>query len=171
MDRLRNFGFLLKDLSERYVRRFEQRAQAIALTLPQCKALVFLERNQSLSQAKLAELVNVQPMAMVRILDHMEADGLLERRPDPADRRARCLYLTARAKPVLQRIWRLAEETRAEVFEGVSQKDRDHFIGVLERLHANVCALGVPADAPAAVPAAAVPARGRARATQPAKRK
>ena len=132
-DRLANFGFLLKDLSERYVRRFEERALAISLTLPQCKTLVYLEKNQSLSQARLAELVNVQPMAMVRILDHMEADGLLERRPDPGDRRARCLYLTAAARPVLAKIWRLAEQTRAEIFAGISAKDIDAFMGVLER--------------------------------------
>ncbi|HEY4375412.1 MAG TPA: MarR family transcriptional regulator [Burkholderiales bacterium] len=136
-DRLANFGFLLKDLSERYVRRFEERALAISLTLSQCKTLVYLEKNQSLSQARLAELVNVQPMTMVRILDHMEADGLLERRLDPEDRRARCLYLTAAAKPVLSKIWRLAEQTRAEIFAGISAKDIDTFMNVLERVHGN----------------------------------
>jgi MarR family transcriptional regulator for hemolysin len=143
MDRLRTFGFLLKDLSERYVLRFEQRARAISLTLTQCKALVFLDRNEGLSQARLAELANVQPMAMVRILDHMEADGLLERRADPVDRRARRLYITAKAKPVLDQIWHLAELTREEVFTGVSQQERNNFMDVLERLHDNVCALDV----------------------------
>src|ERR1022692_1912304 len=88
MDRLRNFGFLLKDVSRRYVLRFEQRAREILLTLPQCKALVRLEKNEGVSQARLAELAEVEPMTMVRILDRMQADGLLERRPDPADRRS-----------------------------------------------------------------------------------
>src|SRR5690242_12785422 len=111
MDRHRNFGFLLKDVSHRYVLRFEQRARGMSLTLPQCKALVRLEKNEGASQARLAALADVEPMTMVRILDRMEADGLLERRPDPADRRARCLYLTAKGKALLDQIWRLAEQT------------------------------------------------------------
>jgi MarR family transcriptional regulator for hemolysin len=141
LDRLRNFGFVLKDLSRRYVLRFEQRASEISLTLPQCKALVRLEENEGASQARLAELADVDPMSMVRILDRMEADGLLERRPDPADRRARCLYLTRKAKPLLKEIWRLSELTREEVFSGVSNTQRDAFMDVLERMHANVCQL------------------------------
>src|SRR5450631_2144318 len=141
MDRLRNFGFLLKDVSRRYVLRFEQRAREISLTLPQCKALVRLEKNEGVSQARLAELAEVEPMTMVRILDRMQADGLLERRPDPADRRARRLYLTTKARPLLDEIWRLAELTRSEMFTGVSRADREAFMGVLERLHANACAV------------------------------
>ncbi len=148
MDRLRNFGFVLKDLSRRYVLRFEQRAREISLTLPQCKALVRLERNEGVSQARLAELADVEPMTMVRILDRMEADGLLERRADPVDRRARCLYLTRKARPLLDEIWHLSDLTRAEVFTGIAQRDREVFIDVLERIHANVCALkDQPVDA------------------------
>ena len=109
MDRLRNFGFLLKDVSRRYVLRFEQHAAEMSLTLVQCRALIRLEKNEGVSQARLAELIDVEPMAMVRILDRMEADGVLERRPDPDDRRARRLYLTAKAKPLLEEIWRLAD--------------------------------------------------------------
>ncbi len=128
MDRLRNFGFLLKDVSRRYVLRFEQRARAISLTLPQCKVLVRLEKNEGVSQARLAELAELEPMTMVRILDRMEADGLLERRPDPADRRARRLYLTRKAKPLLDQIWRVSELTRAETLAGISRQDREVFM-------------------------------------------
>ncbi|HUK56845.1 MAG TPA: MarR family transcriptional regulator [Nitrospiria bacterium] len=141
MDRLRNFGFLLKDVSHRYVLRFEQRARGISLTLPQCKALVRLEKNEGVSQARLAELADVEPMTMVRILDRMEADGLLERRPDPGDRRARRLYLTGKGRTLLDKIWRLAELTRAETFAGIRRQDRDAFMDLLERIHRNVCAL------------------------------
>jgi MarR family transcriptional regulator for hemolysin len=151
MDRLRNFGFLLKDVSRRYVLRFEQRARVISLTLPQCRALVQLERNEGISQARLAELADVEPMTMVRILDRMEADGLLERRSDPADRRARCLYLTRRAKPLLDEIWHMSELTRAETFAGIGREEREAFIGLLESMHANMCALDEqPVDVPRA---------------------
>jgi len=145
-DRLRNFGFLLKELSRRYTLRFEVRAREIPLNLPQAKTLVRLEKNEGVSQARLAELAEVDPMTMVRLLDRMEADGWLERRPDPADRRARCLYLTAKAKPILSEIWRLSEETRAELFAGVSKAERDIFMTVLERLYDNISRLeGGPA--------------------------
>jgi DNA-binding MarR family transcriptional regulator len=146
-DRLRNFGFLLKEVSRRYTNRFEVRAAEIPLNLAQAKALVRLETNEGVSQARLAELAEVDPMTMVRILDRMEAEGLLERRPDPADRRARCLYLTAKAKPILNEIWRLSEEIRAEIFAGVSKEERERFMGVLERLYANISQLeGKPSD-------------------------
>ena len=140
-DRLRNFGFLLKEVSRRYVDRFEVRAREISLNLAQAKALVRLEKNEGVSQARLAELAEVDAMAMVRILDRMEAEGLLERRPDPADRRARCLYLTAKAKPILGEIWRLSEEIRAEIFAGVNKEEREQFMNVLERVYDNISQL------------------------------
>src|SRR5258706_14767384 len=88
MDRLRTFGFLLKDVTRLYVQRFEQRARRFGVTLPQCKALGYLSKNEGISQIRLAELAETDPMTLVRILDRMEADGLVERRPDPSDRRA-----------------------------------------------------------------------------------
>ena len=140
-DRHRNFGFLLKEVTRRYVNRFEVRAAEIPLNLAQAKALVRLEKNEGVSQARLAELAEVDPMTMVRILDRMEAEGLLERRPDPADRRARCLYLTAKAKPILGEIWRLSDEIRAEIFAGVSKAEREQFMTVLERVYDNISQL------------------------------
>lgn len=142
MDSLKNFGFLLKEVSRRYAQRFEQRARGMALTLTQCKALVRLEKNEGINQAKLAELVEVEPMAMVRILDRMEADALIERRPDPADRRARSLFLTRKGRALLSEVWSLAEATRAETFAGIGRPDRDAFLGMLEQMYRNLCALG-----------------------------
>jgi MarR family transcriptional regulator, transcriptional regulator for hemolysin len=140
-DRLRNFGFLLWEVSRQYVHRFEMRAGEISLTLSQAKALVRLERNEGVSQTRLAELAEVDAMTMVRILDRMEADDLLERRPDPADRRARSLYLTPKATPVLERIWLLGDEINTEVFNGIDNAERDVFMTVLQNIHDNVLAL------------------------------
>jgi MarR family transcriptional regulator, transcriptional regulator for hemolysin len=137
------FGFLLKDVSRRYVLRFEQHAKEISLTLMQCKVLVHLGNNEGASQAQLAELTDIEPMMMVRILDRMEADRLLERRAHPVDRRARQLFLTKKAKPLLTEIWRLVDVTRQEIFAGVGKADRDVFLRVLEQLHGNVCALNM----------------------------
>jgi len=141
VDLFKNVGYLLKDVSRRYVARFERHAAEVSLTLMQCKVLLHLSRSEGASQVRLCELTDIEPMMMVRILDRMEADKLLERRPDPADRRARRLYLTRKATPILDEIDRIMEVTRNEVFAGVSKADREAFLKVLEHVHQNVCAL------------------------------
>jgi DNA-binding MarR family transcriptional regulator len=162
--RERNFGFLLKDVSRRYVERFERRAREIPLTLAQCKVLVRLEKNEGVSQARLSELAEVEPMTMVRILDRMEREGWIERRRHPTDRRARCLYLRERARPLLDEIWRLADATRAEAFAGIDKAHREGLIDLLETIHTNMRALeDVPHDTRAnASPARSRRAKGRA---------
>src|ERR1700733_10917178 len=112
----RGFGFILKDVSRLYVERFEQHAASLGLTLAQCKALVRLSECEGVSQVKLAELTDLEPMALVRILDRMESEGWLERRNDPRDRRVRCLYLTSKGKPLLDAIRRLMDLTWADAF-------------------------------------------------------
>lgn len=159
MDRFKHVGYLLKDVSSRYVARFERHAGQVSLTLTQCKVLVHLSRNEGASQARLCELTDVEPMMMVRILDRMEADKILERRPDPQDRRARRLYLTRKAAALLGEIDRIMEVTRSEIFAGVSKADRDAFLKVLEHIHENACALE------AATPAAAAPQKLKAHRT------
>ena len=149
MDRFKNVGYLLKDVSRRYVARFERHAAEVSLTLMQCKVLLHLSKNEGASQVRLCELTDVEPMMMVRILDHMEADKLLERRPHPADRRARRLYLTRKAAPILQEIDRISEVTRNEIFAGVSKADREAFLKVLEHAHENACSLEAATQADA----------------------
>lgn len=134
-------GFLLKDVTRLYTRRFEERAQALSLTLPQCKALTYLARNEGVSQKRLAELIEIDPMSLVRILDRMEADGWVERRADPQDRRARCLVVTERARPIIELIWQIVAETRAEALAGLDESDRARLMTLLERVHVNLLAL------------------------------
>ena len=141
MDLNRQLGFLLKDTTRRYTRRFEERAQALSLTLAQCRALLHLENNEGVSQKRLSELTELDPMTLVRILDRMEADGWVQRRFDPADRRAHTLWLTPKSKPVLEHIARLVTETRAETLHGLSNEERAKLIELLERVHANLSSL------------------------------
>jgi MarR family transcriptional regulator, transcriptional regulator for hemolysin len=138
---LRNFGFLLKETGRLYTERFEQRAGALGLTLPQCKVLVFLARCEGISQAQLAELTDLEPMTLVRILDRMESDGWLERRSDPADRRARRLFLEAKGKPLVDDVWHLVDLTRREAFAGIPRKHADLVIELLEKIQSNFAAL------------------------------
>jgi MarR family transcriptional regulator for hemolysin len=138
---LRTLGFLLKDTTRLYTQRFEQRASALGLTLPQCKVLVYLARHEGVSQAQLGDLTDLEPMTLVRILDRMESDGWLERRNDPSDRRARRLYLKARAKPLMDDIWHLSDLTRQEALAGIPRKHADLMIELLEKVHSNFASL------------------------------
>jgi DNA-binding MarR family transcriptional regulator len=152
MDPFKTIGYLLKDVSRRYAARFERHAEEVSLTLMQCKVLLYLSKNEGASQVRLCDLTEIEPMMMVRILDRMEADKLLERRPDPADRRARRLYLTRKAARLLDEIERISEVTRNEFCAGVSKTDREAFLKVLEHVHGNACALDVATPAVAARP-------------------
>jgi len=159
MDPHQNFGFLLKDVSRLYTRRFEERAQGLSLTLAQCKALAFLARNEGVSQKRLSELAEIDPMTLVRILDRMEADGWVERRSDPSDRRARSLWVTDQARPIIDRIWDLAAQTRAEALADLADEERGLLLELLERIHGNLLALGPLADASNSEPGPAPRAR------------
>jgi DNA-binding MarR family transcriptional regulator len=159
MDRFKTVGYLLKDVSRRYAARFERHAQELSLTLMQCKVLLYLSKNEGASQVRMCELTEIEPMMMVRLLDRMEADKLLERRPDPADRRARQLYLTRKAAPLLEEIDRISEVTRNEIFAGVNKPEREAFLKVLEHVHANASALETAASSIAAQPKATVSSR------------
>lgn len=152
MDPLRNLSFLIKDVSRLAAKNFERHASAVnlELTLPQCKVLIYLQRNQGISQVRLAGLTETDPMTLVRILDRMEGDGWLERKPDPADRRARRLHLKPAAFPVVKQIWAIADRARAEAFAGVRPADRERLLDLLQQIHGNLAAL---------VPGAVEPAR------------
>lgn len=160
MDPLRNFGFLLKDISRLYSHNFESHAAELKMTLAQCKVLSYLQRNEGISQARLAYLSDTDPMTLGRTLDRMEGDGLIERRPDPADRRARRLFLQASAIPVLQEIWRHSDRARAKALSGLSAADRAQLLNLLQRIHSNLDAL----LADAAVTIGAAPRQARKRA-------
>jgi MarR family transcriptional regulator for hemolysin len=146
---LRTFGFLLKDTSRLYVERFEQRAGALGLTLPQCKVLVYLANHEGISQVQLAELTDLEPMTLVRTLDCLESHGWLERRNDPADRRARRLYLEAKGRPLVDDIWHLADLTRREALAGIPKKHADLMFELLEKIQSNFASLEPLQPAPA----------------------
>jgi len=141
VDRLENLGFLIRDVYRLSAKRFEHNARELELTLPHCKVLSHLSRNQGISQARLAELTETDPMTLVRTLDRMQQDGWIERRPDPEDRRAHRLYLCEAAKPIVEHIWKIAALTRSEMLASLSATEREQLIDLLERIHGTLSAL------------------------------
>jgi DNA-binding MarR family transcriptional regulator len=141
MDPLPSFGFLLRDVSRLYVQRFEQRARTLGFTLAQSKALIYLAKHEGISQSQLSELCDIEPMNLVRILDRMEADGWVERRNDPADRRARQLFIHSKARPLLDQLQRLSDLTREEAFGGIPASQSDVLMDLLQRIQRNLASL------------------------------
>jgi MarR family transcriptional regulator, transcriptional regulator for hemolysin len=155
LDLEHSFGFLVNDVARLFGRRFDHNGRRLGLTRAQCRTLGYLARNEGINQAGMADLLEIRPMTLVRQIDRMEEAGWIERRADPADRRARRLYLTAKARPILGRIWNVANETRDESLVRLSPGEADTLIGLLHRVHATLTER-VPvagADAPQIRPA------------------
>jgi len=138
MDR---FGFMLKDVSRRWVRYFEWLADQIGMTITQAKVLVFLSNHEGIKQVRLADLCDTDPMTLVRVLDRMERDGLLERRADPNDRRVYRVFLRPAADPIIAEVNRIGEKARSAVLAGLSNEERMQLLSMLEIIQKNLIAL------------------------------
>lgn len=146
MDLDRSFGFLVNDVARLFGRRFSHNGRRLGLTRAQCRTLARIARHEGINQAGLADLLEVRPMTLVRQIDRMQEAGWIERRPDPADRRARKLFLTDKARPILGRIRTVANETRDEALAGLSPAEQAELTGLLTRVHATLSER-VPANA------------------------
>jgi MarR family transcriptional regulator for hemolysin len=135
LDLDRSFGFLVTDVARLFGRRFSHHGKRLGLTRAQCRTLGYLARNEGINQAGLADVLEIRPMTLVRQIDRMEEAGWIERRPDPADRRARRLYLTEKARPILGRIWSVANETRDEALARLTPIEGHQLIALLHRVH------------------------------------
>ena len=136
----RTLGFVLHDVARVLRKRFEQRAREaqLGLTRAQWSVLAHLARQEGINQAALAQILEIEPITLVRLLDRLQAAGLVERRPDPSDRRARVLFLTPAARPLLERIWTLAAVVREEAMAGLSEPERDRLIELLLKIKSNL---------------------------------
>jgi MarR family transcriptional regulator, transcriptional regulator for hemolysin len=131
-------GVMLVDVARLLRRNFNRRAQALGLTQPQWQALARLSQNQGMSQACLADLLEIQPITLTRLVDRLEAAGWVERRPDPADRRVQRLFLTVKVEPLLDDMWALAAETREEAMQGLSDRERRQLLQTLQTIKGNL---------------------------------
>jgi MarR family transcriptional regulator for hemolysin len=145
LDLDRSFGFLVNDVARLFGRRFSHNGRRLGLTRAQCRTLARIARHEGINQAGLADLLEVRPMTLVRQIDRMEQAGWIERRPDPADRRARLLFLTDKARPILGRIRAVANETRDEALALLSPTEKAQLMTLLTRVHATLSER-VPAD-------------------------
>jgi len=119
----REFGFILNDVARMLRTYADHKASQFGITRAQWVVLVRLDRFEGLKQAELAEMLDLQPITLTRLLDRLAECGLVERRPDPNDRRAKLLYLTPKAKPLLEQLGDLGNELMGTALAGV---EREH---------------------------------------------
>jgi DNA-binding MarR family transcriptional regulator len=86
----------------------------------------------------LADLMEIQPITLARLIDKLEEMKLVERRPDPNDRRAVRLYLTDSAAPLIDIMWEMAAQARAEAMDGLPAAARQQMIATLTRMRHNL---------------------------------
>ena len=139
-----SLGFLISDVSRLMRRRFDERAREVGATRAQWRTLTTLSRNEGLNQGALADLLEVEPITLCRMIDRLEESGLVERRRDPADRRAWQLFLTDKSKPILDDLRRMADDLFVHVLSGLDDLERQALGKSLERMRSNLLNMPSP---------------------------
>jgi MarR family transcriptional regulator for hemolysin len=118
---------------------FTRRAASVGVTGAQWKVLLKLTLKPGLRQTDLADLLDIEPITLTRIIDRLQEAGLVERTPDPTDRRAWRLHVTAKAQPVVGKLRAIADEMTAEAFAGIDPKDIEVTRKVLAQVRERAC--------------------------------
>lgn len=138
MGAMSEIGFLLSDASRLLRRRFDERARAIGVTRTQWRALTAISRREGLTQGRLAEVLEVEPITLCRMVDRLEEAGHVERRRDPRDRRAWNLYLTEKSRPLIDQLRTIGDRAIDEALDGVTDAERTALIDLLARIRTNL---------------------------------
>ena len=129
--RNRELLFLISDVGRLLRTYADQKARAFGMTRAQWAVLLRLERREGLKQSDLAEALDIQPITLTRLVDRLCDNGLIERRGDPNDRRAKLLYLTPAARPLIDRIADHVEELAETVLDGIDLAEIDLMLSKL----------------------------------------
>jgi len=140
----RDMLIVLHDVARLLRTRFDQTARAYGMTRAQWIILARLDRQPGMSQNELATICEVEPITVARLVDRLEARGMVERRADPSDRRVRRLHLLPASKPILTEIARYREDLDAEITDGLNGPARETFIDAL--LHIKTKLTAEPAN-------------------------
>ena len=138
MSPAREFVFAMHDVARLLRTLADQRARELNMTRAQWSVLKRLEMSQGVKQAELADLLDLQPITLARLVDKLAGLGLVERRDDPHDRRANRLYLTEAAAPVLERLNELGETLVGEALAGFDAHEIATLGESMERIKANL---------------------------------
>jgi len=131
-------GLAIYEVSRMIRRQFDRQARSLGFNTGQWRALWHLSRNPGITQATLADILEMQPISLTTVLDKLEKAGLMERRPHPTDGRAIQLFLTDAAKTPLEQLWAIGEGTSDLAMTGVSEAEQQQLLAVLGRMKTNL---------------------------------
>lgn len=135
---MENLAVMLGDTSRMLRRSFDARARNIGVTRPQWQVLSILRRHEGINQGGLAEILEVEPITVCRMVDRLQDAELVERRADPDDRRSWRLFLTKKAQTLLETLRPLGEEMLEEALNGIDDKERARLMATLDRIRQNL---------------------------------
>ena len=128
-------------------RAFDRRAATLGATRAQWKVLFRLTREPGLRQVELAEMLDIEPITLTRIVDRLEEAGWVERQRDPADRRAWRLYVTDKARPLVVKLKAVAAEMMEQAFAGISQEELEAIRESMTKIRSNIAAADIQTKA------------------------
>src|SRR5437764_15122595 len=137
---MKTLPFEIAETAHALRKAFDRRACGHGVTRAQWKVLFRLERQPGLRQIELADMLDVEPITLSRIVDRLEEAGLVERLADPSDRRAWRPHITAKAQPLIAKLRAVADEMIAEAFAGIDPKNIAITRAVLGRVRENASA-------------------------------
>ena len=129
--------FEISETAHALRKAFDRRAVGMGVTRAQWKVLFRLERQPGLRQIELADMLDIEPITLSRIIDRLEEAGLVDRVADPADRRAWRLHVTAKAQPLIEKLRSVADEMISEAFAGIDPEHVAITRAVLGRVREN----------------------------------
>jgi MarR family transcriptional regulator, transcriptional regulator for hemolysin len=138
--RKRAIGLKLTVIARQLGKRFDQAVERDGLTRAKWSAVVAIARNPGATQRSIAAMLEITEVTAGQLIDRLCADGYLERREHPTDRRAYCLHLTPAAQPLLERLGEIAKSHEEDAFAGFSEEDLERLDTLLGMIAANIAA-------------------------------
>jgi MarR family transcriptional regulator for hemolysin len=138
-DDLFTVGRLLHETARLWQHRCDRVVRQLpGMTRARCAVLIQLAQHEGVNQAALAQILDIRSMTLVRLLDRLEAAGLIARMPDPQDRRAHVLSLAAKALPIIECIYDLRRKTYDDLQLGISEAEVNQLRAILCRVRSNL---------------------------------
>lgn len=127
-------AFLLSQVGIHASRQFAERIATVDLNPPLFRVLNLVDAAEGQSQQAIGAAIEVPASRMVALVDELEQRGLVERRPNPDDRRVRALYLTRKGRQTLSRGRKIAAEHEKDLTEGLGSADRKRLLDLLQKM-------------------------------------
>jgi MarR family transcriptional regulator for hemolysin len=134
----RDFAFLLSDVARLLRTYADHEARQFGMTRAQWAVLFRVERTEGLKQSELADILDLQPITLTRLIDRLCENGLIERRSDPNDRRAKRLFLLPAARPVLDRLTAIGQTMLGNALTGIERPAVEGMVSQLATIKENL---------------------------------